>query len=155
MGKCDRAKHGEGFLLTRDVYQDFQLTFSFWISSGGSSAILLREPKRQWGTTGADRPGAGPNCGCAIALDYQDRDRPTGTIGASMKPRKVVGGEEKWIEMEVVCKGSELRVSIGGQRVNRCEELPLQPGVIGFKIPETAPEGFVVKFQDILITPVV
>jgi len=154
MGRCDRAEHGDGFLLTRDVYQDFQLTFSFWISAGGSSSILLREPKRPWGSTGADRPGAGPNCGCEISIGYHDHDRPTGTIGNSIKPKKVVGTEGRWNDMEILCKGREVRVSVAGQRINRFDELPVQPGVIVFKIPETAPAGLVVKFQDILISQV-
>jgi len=155
VGHCDRSNHGDSFLLTRDVYQDFQLTFSFWISAGGSSSILLREPKRQWGTTKAERPGGGPHCGCEITIDYHDRNRPTGTIGSSIQPKKLVGGEGRWNEMEIVCRGREVRVSIAGQRINRCDELPLQAGVIVFKIPETAPVGSLVKFQDILISPTV
>ena len=153
VGRAEKGAHGQGFLLTREEFQDFRLTLSFWISPGGSSCILLREPRRKWGLLGDARPGAGAHCGCQIAIGYHDPENPTGTIG-SVKPKKVIGSEGQWNEMEIICRGSEARVTIAGQRINRYNQLENPSGVIGFKIPESAPDGFVVKFQDILISPV-
>ena len=66
----------------------------------------------------------------------------------------MVGGEGKWNELEIVCQGAEIRVTIAGQRINRYDQLEVPSGVIGFKIPENAPDGFEIKFEDILISPV-
>jgi 3-keto-disaccharide hydrolase len=153
IGHCEKGSHGQGFLLTREEFSDFRLTLSFWISPGGSSAILLREPRRKWGPSGDDRPGAGPHCGCQIAIGYQNRDTPTGTIG-NVKPKKIIGAEGQWNDVEIICRGSEVRITIAGQRINRFNEVQNPSGVIGFKIPESTPEGFEVKFQDIAISPV-
>lgn len=153
-GHCEKSRPGEGFLLGREEFKDFRLTLSFWISAGGSSAIFVREPRRKWGPTGNDRPGRGPNAGYEIAINYRDTENPTGTICNVQKPKKVAGAEEQWNELEILFRGSELRITIAGQKVNRVDQLLSQPGVIGFKTPATAPEGFVVRFQDVAISPI-
>lgn len=153
-GRWDKNRPGSGSLLTREEFKDFRLNLAFWISVGGSSGIFLREPRRKWGAEGDDRPGYGPNCGYEIEIDYQNRESPTGTICKVQKPKKTAGAEGQWNEMEIVCRGSEIRIGIAGQNINRFNQLRVQPGVIGFKIPETAPDGFVVRFSDIVISPV-
>lgn len=154
IGRCEKDRPGEGFLLLRDEFQDFKLNLSFQIAAGGSSAILFREPRRKWGATGDGRPGYGPVCGYKLAIDYHDAENPTGAICDLQKPKKVAGAEGQWNDLEVICRGSEVRVAIAGQRVNRFDQLKAQPGVIGFKLPATAPDGFVIRFQDIVISPV-
>jgi hypothetical protein len=129
------------------------MTLSFWISSGGSSCVLFREPKRRWGAVGEDFPGEGSNCGYALGINYRDRDYPTGSLCKVQKARKVVGKEEEWNDLEILCRGTEVRAMIGGQTVTRFNQLRAQPGVIGFESPETAPDGFEVRFRDVVITP--
>jgi len=151
-GRRDKNRSGPGFLLTREEFQDFRLTLLFWISAGGSSSILLREPRRKWGPAGDDQPGAGANRGYEIAINYHDSENPTGAIWNIQKPKKLAGGEGQWNELEIICRGPELRVTIAGQKINRFDQLRVQPGVIGFKIPETAPDDMVVRFQDVVIS---
>lgn len=152
-GRLDKNRPGAGYLLTREEFKDFRFNLLFWISTGGSSAIYVREPRRKWGNSGDDRPGCGENCGYEVKIDYHNSENPTGTISNVQKPRKVSGAEEQWNEMEIICRGSEIRMSIAGQNVNRFNRLRAQAGVIGFKIPDTAPDGFIVRFRDVVISP--
>ena len=87
-------------------------------------------------------------------VNYQDPDNPTGTITNTQKSKKSVGGEEKWNEMEIICRGSEIRVSVAGQNVNRFNQLRVQPGVIGFAVPGTTSRDFVVRFRNFVISSV-
>ena len=154
VGRFDKKKPGPGYIFTREVFTDFRLALLFHISSGGRSCVYVREPHRKWGIDGVDRPGSGPAGGYGVLIDYQDRDNPTGTIDNIQKSKKLVGAEDKWNEMEIICKGSEIRVSVAGQSVNRFNQLRVQPGVIGFAVPGGALQDFVVRFRNISISAV-
>jgi hypothetical protein len=153
-GRFDKNRPGPGYLLTRETFSDFRLAVEFSISRGGKSGIYLREPQRKWSTEGDNRPGCGPESGCEVLINYQDPENPTGSICNVQKAKKLVGAEETWTELEIVCKGASIRVSVAGQNVNRFNQLRVAPGVIGFEIPTAAPEGFVVRFRHIVISPV-
>jgi hypothetical protein len=154
VGRADKNRPGAGYMFTREVFTDFRLTMIFNISSGGTSGVYVREPRRKWSATGDTRPGSGPAGGYLVSIDYQGRDNPTGTIDNIQKSKKLVGAEGKWNEMEIVCRGSEIRVSVAGQNVNRFNQLRVQPGVIGFALPDMAAADFVVRFRNIVISPV-
>ena len=154
VGRPDKNRPGAGYIFTREVYTDFRLAMLFNISGGGRSGIFLREPRRKWSTEGDGRPGSGPAGGYEVLIDYRNPDNPTGTINNIQKSKKLAGAEDKWTQLEIVCRGSEIGISIAGQKVNRFNQLRVQPGVIGFEVPGTAPEGFVVRFRDIVISSV-
>ncbi len=154
VGRCDKNRPGAGYMFTRDVFTDFRMTLLFNVSGGGTSGVFVREPRRKWTTEGDGRPGSGPSGGYEILIGYRDRDNPAGTIDHIQKAKKSAGIEGKWNEMEVVCRGSEIRISIAGQNVNRFNQLRVQPGVIGFEVPATGAEDFVVRFRDIVISTV-
>ena len=155
VGRSDKNKLGSGYIFTRDLFTDFRLALLFHISSGGRGCIYVREPRRKWGLDGENRPGSGASAGYEVVIDYQDHDNPTGTINNVQKSKKLAGAEEKWNNLEIICKGAEIRISIAGQNVNRFNQLRVQPGVIGFGLPETAPRDTVVRFRNIVISPVV
>jgi len=154
VGRFQKNKPGAGYLLTRDTFTDFRLTTFFNISSGGLSGVLVREPRRRWGTEGDNRPSYGPDGGYEILIAYQNRENPTGTIRGIQKPKKIAGSEGKWNELEIVCRGAEIRISIGGQNVNRFNQLRVQPGVIGFAVLGAASQDNVVRFRNIVISSV-
>jgi len=154
IGRPDQARPGAGYIFTRDVFTDFRLTMLFNITSGGRSGIFIREPRRKWTCEGDGRPGSGPAGGYEVLIDYRSPDNPTGTIDKVQKSKKLAGAEGKWNPLEIVCRGSEIAISIDGQKVNRFNQLRVQPGVIGFEVPSTAPEGFAVHFRDIVISSV-
>ena len=152
IGRFDRNKPGPGYLLTRETFTDFRLTTEFSISRGGTSGIYLREPRRKWSTEGDSRPGCGPDGGCEVLINYQDPENPTGTICSLQKAKKLVGAEETWNDLEILCKGASIRVSVAGQVVNRFNQLRVTPGVIGFEIPGKAREDLVVRYRHIVIS---
>jgi hypothetical protein len=153
IGRCEKGKSGKGYLLTREEFTDFRLNLLFWLSPGGSSGIYFREPKRKWGTPGEDWPGQGPNCGYVVGIDYHNRDYPTGSLYNVQHTKKIVGSEEQWTELEIICRGPEVRVTIAGKSINRFNQLRVQPGVIGFELPQKAPDGFMVRFRDVVLSP--
>jgi hypothetical protein len=155
VGRFDKNRPGGGYLFTREVFTDFRLNMNFSISNGGRSGVYVREPRRKWTVDGDCRPGYGPDCGYEVLIDYKDPDNPTGTINNTQKAKKLVGSEGDWNEMEIVCKGAEIRVTVAGQSVNRFKELRVQPGVIGFEVPGSAAQDFCVRFRNISITSVV
>jgi hypothetical protein len=155
VGRFDKNRPGTGYLFTRDVFTDFRLNMVFRISNGGKSGIYVREPRRKWSLEGDGRPGAGPDGGYEVLVNYQDRDNPTGTIFNIQKSKKSIGSEEKWNEMEIVCRGPEIRVSVGSQLVNRFSQLRVQAGVIGFEVPGDVPQDFTVRYRDIKISSAV
>jgi hypothetical protein len=154
VGRANKNRPSPGYIFTREVFTDFRLALLFQISSGGRSCIYVREPRRKWGIDGVDRPGSGPAGGYEVLIDYQDHDNPTGTISNVQKSKKLVGAEEKWNELEIICKGPEIRISIAGQNVNRFNQLRVQPGVIGFAVPGMASQDNVVRFRNIVISSV-
>jgi len=151
-GQFNKDKPGPGYLFTREEFTDFRLTMIFQVSSGGRSGIYVREPRRRWGIDGDNRPGFGSTCGYEVRIDYQDRENPPGTINNVQKSRKSAGAEGQWNEMEIVCRGAEIRISIAGQNVNRFNQLRVQPGVIGFGVPSPASQDFIVRFREIVIS---
>jgi len=154
VGRFDKNKPGPGYIFTREAFTDFRLALLFHISNGGRSCVYVREPLRQWDLQGENRPGAGPGSGYEIVIDYRNHDSPTGTISNVQKPRKLAGAEEKWTEMEIACKGAEIRVSVAGQGVNRFNQLRVQAGGIGFGVVGPPSKDYMVRFSNIVISSV-
>jgi len=152
VGRSDKNRPGPGYIFTRDLFTDFRLALLFHISAGGRSSIYVREPRRKWGLDGVNRPGSGPDGGYEVLIDYQDRDTGTGTISNIQKSKRLAGAEEKWNEMEIICRGSEIRISVAGQNVNRFNQLRVQPGVIGFAVTSSGSQDYVVRFRNIVIS---
>ena len=152
VGRFGKGRPGPGYIFTRDLFTDFRLALLFQISSGGRSAIYFREPRRKWGLDGENRPGSGPAGGYEVLIDYQDADNPTGTISNVQRSKKAVGAEDQWNEMEIICRGSDVRISIAHQNINRFNQLRVQPGVIGFGVPGPAARDIVVRFRNIVIS---
>jgi hypothetical protein len=152
IGRSSKNSPGPGYLFTRKAFKDFRLVTAFNISTGGRSGVYVREPPRKWSRDGDNCPGCGPDGGYEVLIDYQDPANPVGTINNLQKSKKSVGVEGTWNDLEIVCRGTEIRVSIAGQTVNRFNQLRAKEGVIGFAIPGGAPEDFVVRFRDIAIS---
>jgi hypothetical protein len=154
VGRFDQNRPGPGYIFTRDVFTDFRLALVFRISGIGKSCIYVREPLRRWDLIGENRPGAGPAAGYEVVIDYRDQDSPTGTISDVQRSKKLVGTEEEWNEMVIVCKGTEMRVSVEGQCVNRFNQSRVQAGGIGFGIVGPPSKDYMVRFRDVVISPV-
>jgi hypothetical protein len=153
VGRMDHSKPGPGYLLTRETFLDFRVSFEFWISAGGNSGVYVRESPRQWGFKGDERPAHGESAGHEIQIEYRGKVNPTGSIYNRQAPSKVVGAEERWNRMEIECAGSRLRVFVDGELVNDYGDARRQAGVFGFQVHGGKPHDHVVKFREVYLAP--
>jgi hypothetical protein len=153
VGRSDHSRPGPGYLFSEELFQDFDLRLEFWISRGGNSGIYVREPLRQWGTSGDDRPAHGESAGYEVQVDYNDPKNPTGSIYNQQSSLTPAGAEERWNRMRIECQGRTIRVSIDERLVTVFNAARQQRGVIGFQIHGQEPHDHVVKYRSILIRP--
>jgi len=148
-GRFDRARPGPGYLFTGAEYRDFDLRLEFWISKGGNSGVFIRQPWRDFGTTGDDRPAHAAGDGVEVQIDYNDPKNMTGAIYNQKQPAAIRGGEEQWVQYRIACAGPKVDVWIDGERVNSYDGLKSPRGAIGFQMHGQKPHDHVVKFRNI------
>jgi hypothetical protein len=103
------ADKGNGFLVTKKAYTDFQLRAEFWVETEANSGIFIRctDPGKVTGAT-------------AYEVNIWDA-RPDPTYGtgaivnlAKVDPMPKAGG--KWNVYEITAKGSTFTVTLNGQK---------------------------------------
>jgi hypothetical protein len=151
VGRFDRAKPGPGYVFTDNEYTDFDLRLEFWISPQGNSGVFIRQPLREFGTTGDARPAHSPGDGVEVQIDYNDPKNMTGAIYDLHQPSSIRGGEEQWVKYRIVCTGPKVDVWINGGQVNSYDGLKSLKGAIGFQMHGQKPHDHVVKFRNIEI----
>ena len=152
VGRFDPAKPGPGYLLTEEEFTDFDLKVEYWISKGGNSGVYVREPKREWGPKGDDRPGFGAAGGYEVQIDYNDQKNFTGALYNFSPATKHAGAEEQWITMRMVCASARIRVWSAGELVNDFSPSRSPKGVIGLQMHGGKPHDHIVKFRSIEVT---
>jgi hypothetical protein len=103
------ADKGNGFLVSNNTYNDFQLRAEFWIDDAANSGIFIRctDPN---------------NVGTKTAYEVNIWDqRPDPTYGtgaivdvAKVSPMPKAAG--KWNVYEIIAKGSTFTVTLNGQK---------------------------------------
>ena len=103
------ADKGNGFLVSNNTYNDFQLRAEFWIDDAANSGIFIRctDPN---------------NVGTKTAYEVNIWDqRPDPTYGtgaivdvAKVSPMPKAAG--KWNVYEIIAKGSSFTVTLNGQK---------------------------------------
>src|SRR5262245_53023740 len=68
-GRFDTAHPGPGYLFSEHEYGNFELRLEFWISKRGNSGVYVRQPWRQFGTKGDERPAHSPGDGVEVQID--------------------------------------------------------------------------------------
>jgi Domain of Unknown Function (DUF1080) len=146
------ADKGNGFLVSNNTYNDFQLRAEFWIDDAANSGIFIRctDPN---------------NVGTKTAYEVNIWDqRPDPTYGtgaivdvAKVSPMPKAAG--KWNVYEIVAKGSTFTVTLNGQKTVdgaqdskfACGRIALQHG-LGLKDDKgVANDRGVVKFRKVEI----
>jgi len=151
VARFDRAKPGPGYLFTDGEYRDFDLRLQFWISKGGNSGVYVRQPWREFGTQGDDRPAHAAGDGVEVQIDYNDPRNMTGAIYNLKQPTSIRGAEERWVEYRIVCTGPKVDVWIEGEQVTSYSGLESPRGTIGLQMHGQKPHDHVVKFRNIEI----
>jgi hypothetical protein len=148
------ADKGNGFLVSKDSYGDFQLRAEFWVDDDANSGIFIRctDPEKVTGKT-------------AYEVNIWDK-RPDPTYGtgaivdvAKVSPMPKSAG--KWNVYEITAKGPTFTVVLNGQKtVDGAQDskfasgrIALQHG-LGLKDDKgVASDKGVVKFRKVEIKP--
>jgi hypothetical protein len=148
------ADKGNGFLISKNSYTDFQLRAEFWVDDDANSGIFIRctNPDKVTGST-------------AYEVNIWDR-RPdpsygTGAIVDVAKVSPMPKSAGKWNVYEIVAKGSKFTVTLNGQKtVDGVEDTKFASGRIalqhglGLKDDKgVANDRGVVKFRKVEIKP--
>jgi 3-keto-disaccharide hydrolase len=121
------ADSGNGFLVSKEAYGDFQLRAEFWIDPETNSGIFIRctDPTKVTGQTAYEvniwdtRPD--PSYGTGAIVDV-----------AKVDPMPKAGGQ--WNVYEITAKGSQFTVVLNGQTtVNGAEDSKFARGHIALQ----------------------
>ncbi len=148
------ADKGNGFLVTKTSYSDFQLRAEFWIDDVANSGIFIR-------CTDPEKVGSKTAYEVNIWDARPVQEYGTGAIVdvAKVNPMPKAGG--KWNVYEIIAKGSTFTVTLNGQKtVDGAQDAKFSSGRIalqhglGLKDDKgVASDKGVVKFRKVEIKP--
>jgi hypothetical protein len=127
-GSTVYADLGNGFLVTKDSYDNFRIRAEVWIDTPGNSGIFIR-------CEDPEEPGA-DSCYEVNLFDTRpDKSYGTGAIvnvpGATVNPMPTAGG--KWNVMEIEARGPQLIVRLNGQQTVSVSDNKHARGRIGLQ----------------------
>jgi hypothetical protein len=143
------ADKGNGFLVTKNVYTDYQIRAEFWVATETNSGIYIRctDPEKISSAT-------------AYEVNIWDtRPEPSYGTGAIVNVAKVdpmpkAGG--KWNVYEITAKGSSFTVTLNGQKtVDGAQDAKFATGRIALQhgLGVKDDDKGVVKFRKVEIKP--
>ena len=101
------ATSGPGFLVTKEVYDNFEIRVEFWVDETGNSGVYMRCQDAKQITD--------KTCYEANIFDKRpDQSGRTGAIVHIAKPLAIVDAGGKWNTYEITAKGPELTVRLNG-----------------------------------------
>ena len=137
-----QAFKGNGFLVSKENYTDFEIKAQFWADTKANSGIFIRcaDPAKL----------TAENCYEVNIFDERpDPSFGTGAIVNVAKVEPMPKAADKWNTYEIVAKGPKFTVTLNGQRtVDGAENDKLKSGRIGLQYAA----GFV-KFRLVQIKP--
>src|SRR5665811_1249569 len=148
------ADKGNGFLVSKNTYSDFQLRAEFWIDDVANSGIFIR-------CTDPEKVGSKTAYEVNIWDARPVQEYGTGAIVdvAKVNPMPKAGG--KWNVYEITAKGSTFTVILNGQKtVDKAQDAKFARGRIGLQHglglkddKGVASDKGVVKFRKVEIKP--
>jgi hypothetical protein len=142
------ADNGNGFLVSKDAYTDFQLRVEFWIEDKTNSGVFIRctDPSSVTGKTAYE---------VNIWDTRPEQKYGTGAIVdvAAVDPMPHAGG--KWNVYEITAKGNTFTVVLNGQKtVDGAKADKFATGRIALQHGKgVSDESGVVKFRKVEIKP--
>jgi hypothetical protein len=139
------ANKGNGFLVTKQNYRDFQLRAEFWVNDDANSGIFIRctDPEKVTAKNAYEvniydkRPD--PSYGTGAIVDI-----------AKVDPMPKAGG--KWNVYEITAKGAEFIVVLNGQKtVDGIKDSKHADGRIALQYGAVKDAEGVVKFRKVEI----
>lgn len=135
------AEVGNGHLVSKDSFSDFQIKAEFWVDTEANSGIFIRcsDPKK----IGADT--------CYEVNIFDTRPDPsygTGGVPNFAKVSTVVKAGNQWNYYDITAKGSQITIVLNGVQTASFQNVKFAKG------PITLQHGNgVVKFRKVLIRP--
>lgn len=141
------ATKGNGFLVSKDAYGDFELRVEFWVNDAANSGVFIRaeDPHKVAGATAYE------------VNIYDERPDPTYGTGAIVNVAKVspmpkAGG--KWNTYEITAKGPHLTAVLNGVKTADGESDKHKSGHIALQYGTTkVKDAGIVKFRKVEIKP--
>ena len=148
------ADKGNGFLVTKSDYKDYEIKAEFWVEADSNSGIFIR-------CTDAEKIGAET---CYEVNIWDTRPDPSYGTGAIVNVAKVnpmphAGG--KWNTYDITVKGSNFTVVLNGEKtVDNAQDAKLANGKVALQhglgtkdAAGVANDKGVVKFRKVEIKP--
>ena len=148
------ADKGNGFLVTKSDYKDYEIKAEFWVEADSNSGIFIR-------CTDAQKIGAET---CYEVNIWDTRPDPSYGTGAIVNVAKVnpmphAGG--KWNTYDITVKGSNFTVVLNGEKtVDNAQDAKLANGKVALQhglgtkdAAGVANDKGVVKFRKVEIKP--
>jgi hypothetical protein len=139
--QADKSEKGAGFLVSKNLYQDFMIRVEFWASDDANSGIFMRCADPQ---TITDKS-------CYEANIFDQRPDPSFGTGAivhiaKVSPMPKAGG--KWNTYEITAKGPRLILVLNGVQTVDVQDSQFTRGPIALQWGRG-----VVKFRKVQIKP--
>ena len=136
------AFRGNGFLVSKDTFTDFEIKAEFWVDTKANSGIFIR----------CTDPAKLTAENCYEVNIFDERPDPTFGTGAIVNVAKVEPmpkAADKWNTYEIVAKGPKFTVTLNGHRtVDGVEDSKHASGRTGLQYG-----AGVVKFRLLQIKP--
>jgi hypothetical protein len=135
------ANMGNGFLVTKESYQDFRLRAEVWVDTPANSGIFIR----------CQNPNNIGGNGCYEVNIFDTRPGAEYATGAIVNVAKVIGapkGGGKWNVMEIVAKGPQMTITFNGVKSAEGSDAKNPRGRIGLQYG-----AGLVKFRKLEIQP--
>jgi Domain of Unknown Function (DUF1080) len=148
------ADKGNGFLVTKETYADFQIRAEFWVGPDANSGVFIRctDPEKVTATNAYE---------VNIWDDRPQKDYATGAIVniAKVDPMPLTVG--KWSVYEITAKGDTFTVVLNGQKTvdgakdakHASGRIALQHGLGNKDANGVVNDKGVVKFRKVEIKP--
>lgn len=131
---------GSGFIMTKDVYKDFELELQFYPDETINSGIFVRCAEKELSYT---------DCYEINIWDYHpDQKERTGAIVSRAAPLKNVQTINKWNTYKIQCKGNKIKAWINGDLTADIDNNELIEGYIAL---QAAGLG-TVRFKNVTLT---
>ena len=120
------ADKGNGFLVTKNEYGDFQLRVEFWVGPDANSGIFIRstDPQKLTATNAYE---------VNIWDDRPEKDYATGAIVGVAKVDPMPKSVGKWNVYEITAKGGTFTVALNGQKTVEAKDSKYASGRIALQ----------------------
>ena len=138
-----QADKGNGFLVSKNSYGNFQLRAEFWVDTAANSGIFIR-------CTNPEKVGTDSSYEVNIFDTRPDPSYGTGAIVNIAKVSPMPKAGEKWNTYEVTAKGPKMTVTLNGVRtVDGVQDTKFPSGRIALQYG-----AGVVKFRKVQVKPI-